>query len=146
VPVSRSRRAFLWAAGLVLAAPLPAAVASMIDRYIATRAPAEPVAIPPDAIDTVTFADGVIVTRIAGEIHAFSSRCTHLGCRIDRTVGDDLVCPCHGSRFRLDGTVAAGPAIRPLTPLPHEIDPKTGAVFVGTSRRLDGDSSGVHVR
>ena len=127
---SVARRAFLWAAGALLVAPLPAAVGSMVDRFLATRARPEPVVIPPDLQDTVTFADGVIVTREGGEVRAFSARCTHLGCQIARTVDDLLVCPCHGSRFHLDGTVAAGPAVRPLEPLAHEIDPKTGALIV----------------
>ncbi len=127
---SVARRAFLWAAGLLLVAPLPAAVGSMVDRFLAVRVRPRRVVIPPDLQNTVTFADGVIVTREDGQVRAFSARCTHLGCLIDRTAVDLLVCPCHGSRFHLDGTVAAGPAVRPLEPLAHEIDPKTGALIV----------------
>jgi len=124
------RRAFLWTAGLVLAAPLPAAVASMVSRFVETRRRPRLVVVPGDVGDAVTFADGVIVTRADGTVRAFSARCTHLGCRIDRARDDRLVCPCHGSRFRLDGSVAAGPAIRPLEPLEHEIDPDTGNLIV----------------
>jgi Rieske Fe-S protein len=127
---SIGRRAFLWTAGLLLVAPLPAAVGSMVDRFLASRARPRRIVIPPDLQDTVTFADGVIVTRVDGDVRAFSARCTHLGCLINRTADDLLVCPCHGSRFRLDGTVAAGPAARPLEPLAHEVDPKTGALIV----------------
>jgi Rieske Fe-S protein len=61
-----------------------------------------------------------------GAIHAFSGRCTHLGCRIDRVIGDEAVCPCHGSRYKADGTVAAGPASRPLRRLRIEPDPAAG--------------------
>ena len=46
---------------------------------------------------------------------AFSNNCTHLGCPINWVQGGQLfLCPCHGSVFNGDGTVAAGPAARPL--------------------------------
>ena len=50
---------------------------------------------------------------------AVTSECTHRGC----TVGWDAArrewpCPCHGSRFALDGSVVSGPARRPLRRLP----------------------------
>jgi Rieske Fe-S protein len=60
--------------------------------------------------------DGVVVTRSrTGAVHGFSSICTHQGCTLASVQGGDIVCPCHGSRFNyLTGTVANGPATRPL--------------------------------
>ncbi len=54
-----------------------------------------------------------------GRLHELSARCTHLGCivafnRATRTWD----CPCHGSRFALDGSVLEGPAISPLARKP----------------------------
>lgn len=53
-----------------------------------------------------------------GRLTALSGRCTHLGCLVafndDEQTWD---CPCHGSRFALDGTVVQGPAIEPLQSL-----------------------------
>lgn len=48
-------------------------------------------------------------------IYAISAVCTHLGC-IARYKSDEKViaCPCHGSRFDLEGNVVHGPAPRPL--------------------------------
>ena len=51
----------------------------------------------------------------SGKVHAVSAVCTHMGCIVgwnetDRTWD----CPCHGSRFDLDGSVIEGPAVRDL--------------------------------
>ena len=50
-----------------------------------------------------------------GELFAVSSVCTHMGCKVHwNSVETSWDCPCHGSRFRPDGTVIEGPAITPL--------------------------------
>lgn len=51
----------------------------------------------------------------AGVPHAVSLRCTHLGCLLHFNAAEtSWDCPCHGSRFDIDGEVLAGPAVRPL--------------------------------
>ena len=70
------------------------------------------------------FADGVVrfnkekkayVVGSASGVYALSAVCTHLGC-IARYKSDEKViaCPCHGSRFDLEGNVIHGPAPQPL--------------------------------
>ncbi|HZB74999.1 MAG TPA: FAD-dependent oxidoreductase [Solirubrobacteraceae bacterium] len=50
-----------------------------------------------------------------GEVHAVSLRCTHLGCLLRFNAAEtSWDCPCHGSRFDVDGQVLEGPAVDPL--------------------------------
>jgi len=50
-----------------------------------------------------------------GELFAVSPVCTHVGCKVHwNSVETSWDCPCHGSRFRPDGTVIEGPALSPL--------------------------------
>nr|WP_206324329.1 FAD-dependent oxidoreductase [Streptomyces sp. HNM0574] len=52
---------------------------------------------------------------LEGEIRAVSPRCTHLGCLVRFNDAESAwECPCHGSRFGVDGEVLQGPATRPL--------------------------------
>lgn len=65
----------------------------------------------------------VVVTQPAeGDFKAFSTICTHAGCAVRGVDDGTIICPCHGSRFRVaDGTVAGGPAPRPLPPRGIEV-------------------------
>jgi 3-phenylpropionate/trans-cinnamate dioxygenase ferredoxin reductase subunit len=48
-------------------------------------------------------------------LHAVSAVCTHLGCVVGwNQVEQTWDCPCHGSRFGVDGSVIQGPAKRVL--------------------------------
>jgi len=50
-----------------------------------------------------------------GELFAVSNVCPHLGCKVRwNSVETSWDCPCHGSRFRPDGTVIEGPALAGL--------------------------------
>ncbi|HEY4277116.1 MAG TPA: FAD-dependent oxidoreductase [Conexibacter sp.] len=50
-----------------------------------------------------------------GAVHAVSLRCTHLGCILHWNDAErSWDCPCHGSRFGIDGQLLTGPASKPL--------------------------------
>jgi nitrite reductase/ring-hydroxylating ferredoxin subunit len=58
----------------------------------------------------------ILIHTAAGELHAYSQKCTHLSCAVycDEAAGT-LECPCHNGRFSLEeGRVLAGPPSRPL--------------------------------
>ena len=51
----------------------------------------------------------------AGALHMFSPRCPHLGCLLGWNAAEQTWdCPCHGSRFRRDGRLLHGPAVRDM--------------------------------
>ncbi len=46
---------------------------------------------------------------------ALSRKCTHLGCKLNYRAKENLLeCPCHQSRFNIQGEVLAGPAKKNL--------------------------------
>jgi cytochrome b6-f complex iron-sulfur subunit len=73
------------------------------------------------------------VVGAAGGVYALSAVCTHLGC-ITRFRSDErtIACPCHGSRFDLEGNVLHGPAPRPLRWVEVQLD-RAGSLVVDTS-------------
>jgi Rieske Fe-S protein len=71
---------------------------------------------------------GGFVVKNQGKIDVFAINCSHLGCSIAlNESAKTFDCPCHGSRFHLDGTVLRGPAPAPLSHLTWKqgSDPKT---------------------
>jgi glycine/D-amino acid oxidase-like deaminating enzyme/nitrite reductase/ring-hydroxylating ferredoxin subunit len=58
-----------------------------------------------------------------GALHAVSPVCTHLGCEVRFNPAErSWDCPCHGSRFDVDGAVLEGPAVHPLKAVPVTLD------------------------
>jgi glycine/D-amino acid oxidase-like deaminating enzyme/nitrite reductase/ring-hydroxylating ferredoxin subunit len=67
---------------------------------------------------------GVYRDDDSGTVHAVSLRCTHLGCLLRFNAAErSWDCPCHGSRFDVDGAVLEGPATKPLPTRHLETEP-----------------------
>ena len=63
-----------------------------------------------------------------GALHAVSAVCTHMGCLVQFNGAERTWdCPCHGSRFGVDGEVVHGPAKRPLEARVIHVDGAPGA-------------------
>ena len=60
----------------------------------------------------------VVVTQPAeGDFKAFTAICPHQGCLVSEVTDNEIICPCHGSKFSAtDGSVLAGPAQVGLEP------------------------------
>ena len=58
----------------------------------------------------------IVVTQPSeGSIKAFTAVCPHQGCLVSEVVDNEIICPCHDSRFSaLDGAVLQGPATEGL--------------------------------
>jgi menaquinol-cytochrome c reductase iron-sulfur subunit len=84
---------------------------------------------------TVEKAKAWMVRKPDGQVVAFAPQCTHLGCAYhwDAKAGNFL-CPCHSSRFSIDGSVVAGPAPRPLDRYAVKIE--GGKVSLGAAREV----------
>lgn len=139
-----NRRDFVnWVGMGTLAASLPVAIAACQPdtASTSTEAPVDEAAEETAAIDSTPRPDGfaalgtvaeldaegflssksfmgeqVLVVRDPADsaaLIAVNSLCTHQGCGVD-WAGGAFACPCHGSSFNPDGTVASGPASEAL--------------------------------
>ena len=56
----------------------------------------------------------VLVVRHEGKIYAPTATCTHKNCAVklkeNASKEKEIVCPCHGSKFTVQGTSTKGPA------------------------------------
>jgi cytochrome b6-f complex iron-sulfur subunit len=70
-------------------------------------------------VNSVTYLQDqqVYIVRTMEGFYAVSAVCTHLGCITQwKPEAEQIACPCHGSKFKSDGTKIEGPAPRSL---PH---------------------------
>lgn len=64
-----------------------------------------------------------LVETAPGKVRALLGKCTHRGCAVAWNAGaKEFICPCHGGRYRLDGTNISGPPKLPLADLPVRVD------------------------
>lgn len=132
------RRKFLsWVSVGMLASSLPMVIAACSSDTSSSSTTAEPSSSATPEIDSTPDAEGfvavgtnteleskgfiydkqldVIVVSNGGTIAALNPECPHQGCDVDwKGNSGELVCPCHGSKFSLDGSVITGPAKEPL--------------------------------
>jgi glycine/D-amino acid oxidase-like deaminating enzyme/Rieske Fe-S protein len=58
-----------------------------------------------------------------GDVRSVSAVCTHMGCLVRFNASEvSWDCPCHGSRFGVDGRVLTSPAVSPLEPVSVEAE------------------------
>jgi len=75
--------------------------------------------------------DKYIVVKSDSFVKVFSNKCTHAGCRINKEISGQLVCPCHGSRYdAFTGKVLQGPAGLPLSSIPFSTDTNSGEITI----------------
>jgi len=129
--VTVSRKTVLAGAGVGLAAVAVAACSSGESSApgsssAESSAPGSSAAAAPGALTAtadVPVGSGVIVDKTvvtqptAGDFKAFSAVCPHAGCLVNKIADGTIDCPCHGSKFGLDGAVVKGPATKPLEPV-----------------------------
>lgn len=124
------RKKFFQRIGLTALIPLSGIWFSTSKRTMLREKQTKKVVIPPNIPAGVTFYDSVIVSKKSGQIKIFSGKCTHLGCIINKSEDNHLVCPCHGSQYSFDGKPVKGPANKGLNKLPFKIDTQTGEIMV----------------
>jgi Rieske Fe-S protein len=129
--ISQPRRTVIAGAGLGLAAtalaacstygkkPEAASSSPAVTASSGTSAPGTATALAKTAdvpVGSGVIVDGTVVTQpTAGVFKGFSTVCPHRGCDVSKVENGTIDCPCHGSKFSLDGAVVQGPADKPLT-------------------------------
>lgn len=101
--------------------PLATATAAVNGRTIAVTLDG-PLATVGGAAIARTSAGNFLLARTGAEaVTALTAACTHEGNTVTNFTGSQFVCPVHGSQFNVSGTVAQGPATRPLTSFPATV-------------------------
>jgi Rieske Fe-S protein len=87
----------------------------------------------------ISYFDKYYLYRSVESLRAFSTTCTHAGCRIGKSHGDVLQCSCHGSQFDgPTGRPVRGPAFKPLKELACHYDKQSDQWIVSFHKTDSG--------
>jgi Rieske Fe-S protein len=75
------------------------------------------------------------IGRDGGGIYAMTLICSHAGCEAN-VVDQEVICPCHGSKFDANGNVQSGPAPTGLEHYEVSVD-VSGNLTIHTGRVVD---------
>ncbi|MBI1788970.1 MAG: ubiquinol-cytochrome c reductase iron-sulfur subunit [Acidobacteria bacterium] len=141
------RRRFLWITGVASLSAAGAGGAAVLADFVHPKVLFEPptafrIGRPEDFPVNSVSADydrKVYIVRTEVGFFALSAVCTHLGC-ITRWLEDEqtIACPCHGSKFGRDGSLALGPAPRPLRRIAIRLE--EGELIVDTTVEVQADT------
>jgi len=128
-PAEPERRRFLqwigqWAVVAAIVTQFAGVVRAFVPRVLYEPSKKFKLGKPGEYPEGVTFipAHRLFVIRERNQFHVISAVCTHLGCTVEwKFKQDEFDCPCHGSKFKADGTAFAGPAPRPLSWYPLSV-------------------------
>ena len=99
--------------------PLGSATGNVTGRVVSVPIDGSPLATVGGAAVVRTSLGNYLVARTAQEsFTALTAVCTHEGNQVTNFTGSQFACTFHGSMFNTTGTVARGPATRPLTSYP----------------------------
>ncbi len=130
----------LFVAGCDIVGPAPEAAAPAIDaagqvifpegQYPQVEQPGGAVLLRPEGAEKRP----ILFVRVSeSEYRSTNGLCTHLLCPVSYAPKRGVIeCPCHGSRFSLDGTVLRKPAVTPLFVYPVRTDPVTRELVIDT--------------
>jgi len=124
-----SRKEFLNRISWVIALPFVLLGGLSIKRHKSLQSESI-VRIPTSIEEGVTFQNEFIIVKEKNEIRFLSSKCTHLGCKINSFENNKFICPCHGSTFTIEGKNTKGPAAKPLKELAFSINKENGEYII----------------
>ena len=114
------------AVGTEAAPPSSSALAEATPEATPERVPPATLAPGQGTVVDVGGEPTAVYSGAGGSLRALTAVCTHLGCTVEfNASARTWDCPCHGSRFSLDGSVIQGPAERNLAAraVPEELPP-----------------------
>jgi Rieske Fe-S protein len=82
------------------------------------------------------------VQEVQENLNVLSSSCAHLGCPVRWIIREgegELLCPCHGGIYNINGEYVAGPPPRDLYRYTHEIR-ENGTLYVRHEFDVGGDN------
>jgi cytochrome b6-f complex iron-sulfur subunit len=98
-------------------------------------------------VDKFAKSSRILVVTNAGKIYAPTATCSHKNCAV-KLKDSVITCPCHGSKFSIEGTSTKGPAKASLYRYAVSVDDK-GNVIVDRSKQFaekDWDSEGASIK